>query len=347
MSKHRLARTLVALSAALALLVSGIAAVSAAAPQSHLAPMTRDAAVIRAKKVVLPETSIAGPGLFSIVGSFEGVPFNRTVITWTGTDVAHHVNVMTSKDGFSYSNKRILPETSPFRPAVVALSDPAGGIVSVAWTGTDAAHHLNVMWDVYGTRRKVTLADTSIAGPALRFFNGNLYLSWTGTDANHSLNVMSLSLGSLKILFKTVLPQFSSNAGPNLADGHNNSGVVLLWTTRSNHLNLGTSTDGRHFANPLGSGLVQLSTDAPDYLFFHSEGGPEDWLVWTGTDSAHHLNMQWTTHFPQWPDPARTKTVLVDLGAAGPQIEFAPGRLVAWTGTDAAHHLNVAQFENF
>jgi hypothetical protein len=110
-------------------------------------------------------------------------------------------------------------------------------------------------------------------------------------------------------------------------------------------LNLATSTDNVHFTSALGGGLPQTSAAAPQFLqdISNSSSGC---IAWTGTDAAHHLNVQCTTQFPQFPNPAQTKTVLLEtaLGAPGvsPFATSSPGE-IAWTGTDPAHHLNVAQ----
>ena len=72
------------------------------------------------------------------------------------------------------------------RPAVVYVAGPLTSTV-VAWTGTDAAHTLNVIWDAYGSPHKLTLwGETSIGAPALIYFSGNLLLAWTGADTSRA-----------------------------------------------------------------------------------------------------------------------------------------------------------------
>jgi hypothetical protein len=300
------------------------------------------------------ETSIDGPALASFLDNFEGIGF-VTIIGWTGTDAQHHLNLIRSSDGPAngvthFKEKLTLKETSFVRPAVIYLG---GGlaITVVAWTGTDAAHTLNVIWDAYGTPQKLTLrGETSIGAPALIYFNNSLMLAWTGTDARHSLNILPIGVAEPKVGTKTVLSQFSSLSGPTLSTFSNatSSRLVLNWTTSDQHLNQAYSTDGTHFTASLGAGgLPQLSAAAPSSQYHQSEGGPEYWIGWTGTNAAHSLNLQWTSHFPQWSDPVSTKTVLSDSAFAGPQIAFNDGYLIAWTGTDAQHTLNLAEFQGF
>ena len=303
-------------------------------------------------KVTLNESSIDGPALSSILDNFEGIHFN-TVIGWTGTDALHHLNLISSTDDpanglVHFGNKIILHETSSVRPAVQVTGGGLGFTV-VAWTGTDPAHTLNVL-EVYSTGtvlRKLTLwGETSIAAPALITWESGFALAWTGTDANHSLNVLPLSV-DLRPGVKTVLPQFSSMAGPNLSVFSTATTLLVLsWTTKMGHLNQASSTDGVHFTSALGpGGTPQLSTNSPSSFFHQSEGAPSAWMSWTGTDTAHHVNLQWSTHWPQWPDPAATKTVLGETALGGSQIAFNDGFVLAWTGTDSLHHLNVAEFE--
>jgi hypothetical protein len=327
-----------------------VASVSAASSASH-APQ----AVTLSHKVTLwGETSIDGPALASFFDNFEGLG-SVTIIGWTGTDTQHHLNLIRSSDGPAngvthFKDKLILKDTSFVRPAVVYVPGPLE-VTVVAWTGTDAAHTLNVIWDAYGTPQKLTLrGETSIGAPALTYFNGDLILAWTGTDAHHSLNILPIGVAGPHIGTKTVLSQFSSPSGPTLSTFSNatSSRLVLNWTTSGQHLNQAYSTDGTRFTASLGAtGLPELSAAAPSSQYHQSEGGPEYWMGWTGTNAAHSLNLQWTAHFPQWPDPASTKTVLSDSAFGAPQIAFNDGYLIAWTGTDAQHTLNLAMFEGF
>jgi hypothetical protein len=328
---------------ALCIAVSFMGLAGALPVQATSHPPVMPAAVSITRKVVLDETSVTAPGFFSYVNQSS----SGTVIAWAGTESAHRLKVMTSTDGLHYTNKITLRENSIDRPDVTRLPPAAGGVVVLAWRGTDAAHRLNVLFDVYGSQKKLTLDETSFVTPAITAYQGNLLLAWTGTDANHSLNVLPISLSSLMPGTKTTLRQFSTIAGPNLTVINNvaTSTLVLSWTTTTGRLNQATSTDSVHFATALGIGLPQTSLSSPDMLFFQTESGPEHWLTWTGTDSVHHLSVQWTTHFPRWPDPARTKTILPEAAVGEPGLGFGAGLLIAWTGADRAHHLNVARLQ--
>ena len=309
---------------------------TAAAMPAHAAPRSpaARAAVTETFKVILPETSIAGPG------------FDGQAIAWTGTDAAHHVNLRVGTNGVNFPTKTTLPETSPFGPSLapVPVKNPLPN--AVAWTGTDANHSLNVQIIPGGT--KLTLHESSSAAPALDFATGGagaLLLAWTGTDANHSLNTLLLTLApDGKHLIpgaKTVLRQFSSDAGPSLlgnAFTHNDE-FILGWSVRGTQ-QLNFTTD--FSTSAAGSGLPETSATAPQFVV---QGTVGMCMSWTGTDAANHLNVQCTTQFPQFPDPALTKTVLPEtaLGIPGMSIGGGPSFAeIAWTGTDPAQHLNVA-----
>jgi hypothetical protein len=325
MRLHHLPTIVLALLTALVLAIAGIAPTRAvASPAQHAV-----ATVTEGTKVILPETSIDGPG------------FLNSVIAWTGMDAAHHLNIRTGNDGLHLTNKTILPETSPFAPAVTFLpSEGSVVLFDLAWTGTDAAHSLNVELLSIGSTtvaNKMILAETSIGAPAI-IFNGNEWLAWTGTDPNHSLNVMLLS--GAHNGRKTVLSQFSSDAGPSLSTIGSNE-LVLGWSARgTQQLNLAESTDGVHFTSALGAGLPETSATAPQFI--QPDGSGSGCIAWTGADAANHLNVQCTTQFPQFPDPAHTKTELSETALGAPGFL---GNLIAWTGTDAAHHLSVAQLQ--
>jgi hypothetical protein len=287
-------------------------------------------------RVTLPDSSIDGPALDSVG--------NETVLAWTGVDTTHHLNVETSTDGLHYGHKLTLNETSPFRPDVALSSQ--GGPVSVAWTGSDPHHSLNVLFDVYSSHPvKLTLTnENSFTAPALG--NGPcLCLAWTGTDASHSLNVLQLLVvdGQFSVGTKVTLSQDSSDAGPHLRRG---SATVmdLLWSARgTQQLRIAAAT--HEDALEPGSAVDgQTSAAAPDaYLLGPFFGqGSQQWIGWTGTDPAHHLNL-----FPIQGSPAPSVTTLADRAIGGPALSFNTAlneNLLAWTGTDAAHHLNVAGF---
>jgi hypothetical protein len=295
-------------------------------------------------KVVLPELSIDGPALYTSkpIPNQPGTGLNA-VIAWTGTD--HHLNLMTSSDGIHYSGKITLAETSSARPAVTA---GWAGAIAIAWTGTDANHSLNVMYDVRSAHpTKVTLwHESSFTAPALVPSGDGVLLAWSGDDRNHSLNVQSLHVPDLKLGQKTTMWQNHTIASPDLTADLANNNLILSWAQPSSgRIAFATSSNGMTWSAPMT--INEWSGSAPSMMGIVGKGStPGHWLAWTGTgtDTAHHVNVQYTTNFPNWP-AADTKAVLGETTLGGPQVGYVGGDqqvLVAWTGTDPTHHLNVA-----
>jgi hypothetical protein len=296
--------------------------------------------------VTLPETSLDGASLWT---SFTGTM--RAVIAWTGTDAQHHLNYMTSTDGLHYTNKHTLPYTSPWRPAVVfnasARGEPYGNII-MAWTSTSAPHALQVAYiqtpELQVVRTFTLGEDTTFTAPSITVLNDTVSIAFAGNDANHSLNIRTIDRGGF-IGPKVVLRQFSSISRPDLSYDWATDSFLLAWTGGNQRLAFAEShLDINHFVTPPNNGLVEWSAWAPSMRGLHAVNMPVHWLAWTGIDTAHHLNVQYTESFPNWTN-VNSKTTLGETSIAGPQLGYVGvgGQvLVTWTGTDQQHHLNVA-----
>lgn len=178
------------------------------------------------------ETSPSGPGL-----AFGD---NKLFLAWTGTDQNHSLNVISSSDGITFSNKVTLGETSGAGPALVFLNR-----LYLLWRGTDQNHSLNIMQSTDGVNftNKITLSDSSDFHPGLNVgINGSFYLPWTGRDTSHSLNIL-----------------------------HN--------------VEFSTSPTNLKFKQTFSESSVAGLTVAP------LEDGHELFMAWTGGDSLHHLNV--------------------------------------------------------
>lgn len=293
-------------------------------------------------KVTLADTSIAAPAFWSVTSG----PV-RGVLAWTGTDAAHHLNVMTSSIGTTYGHKIVLPETSNMAPAVVRM--PNGAVV-IAWTGMDGGRTLNVLYDVYGAHpQKLTLwGEASGANPALAVFKGNLLLAWTGLDSGHRPNVLTILTGTtLQAGIKTTLWQYSAASAPGLSLDPNGQQLILSWATVSpaNRVSFALSQDGTRWSTPPVSPLAETTYSAPNMIGIAASAMPLHYLAWTGTDSARSVNVQYSESFPGWTNPTVTKAILPETALDAPALGFIGGSnlmLLTWTGTDPTHHLNVA-----
>lgn len=325
----------------LAVLGVALALFGSLTPMQAASPATVFGPPSEVSKVTLGDTGIDGPALWtSPTGS------TRAVIAWTGTDARHRLNYMTSSNGLSFTNKHILNESSPFRPAIVAVSSDVNPTVELAWTGDDAAHHINLLSGVPGLGfEKVTLPDTSFTAPSLALNGGVVYVAWAGTDANHSLNVVPVVWrGGLSVGAKVTLSQFSSISRPNIAFDPTGNQLILSYTSPSGRINFATSPDGVHWTVPSSSPLAEWSDVSPTMVGFATNNMPRYFVAWRGVDPAHSLNVQYTESFPRWPLDS-SKGTLHETSFGGPTLGFVGvyrQALVAWTGTDVAHHLNVA-----
>jgi Sporulation and spore germination len=310
-------------------------------------------------KMVLPETSIDGPALWT--AQDVGIGGMLSVLGWTGRDPQHHVNVMYTVGCcdmlglFHFVGKRVLPETSIARPAVFRMSESSGGAVVVAWTGTDPLHRLNILYDVYGSHpQKLTLNEESPYGPAITSFNGNLMLAWSGTDAAHHLNVIPIKLGSgLRVGTKTTLWSYGSIAGPGLiTDVQDNQNQLLLtWTSRDSAqaIYYSGSRNGTSWSKPITPDTPAHSNAGPSILAITIQRAlqiPRHYWAWTSKDNSYALNVEYTLMYPQWGIASYGRSTLSEACLNGPVLGFTGGAnsiWVAWTGTDPQHHLNVAE----
>jgi beta-N-acetylhexosaminidase len=341
---RRLGISLLALSA---LLLAVVAAIPA-----HAAPRVAASPPAEGSKVILGETSVDGPALWTANPS-GGKPSLLSVLAWTGTDPAHSLNILRSGDGLHYSQKFTFAESSDTRPAVAAQS--ASGTIVLAWTGTDPNHLLNLLCQgsacgsgASGEKKFTFSGDNSFASPALVPFGNGFLLAWAGTDPNHALNILPFSLtpsgSGFTLGRKTILGQFHSGAQPSLALNPQNNQLLLTWsaTNPAEQIAFATSGDGVSWSG--AQTLDEWSAAAPEGFAVAASGMPAYWLTWTGTDPAHSVNVRFTQSFPQWPLD-NNKTTLDETALGGSALGYVGNvgqTLLAWTGTDPAHHLNLA-----
>ncbi|NVK78978.1 hypothetical protein [Streptomyces morookaense] len=160
-------------------------------------------------KVVLGDTSDAGPALVSLNGTLY--------LAWRGSGNTQ-LNLMFSLDnGATFQGKTVFDDTSPHAPALVAHGDE----LFMAWTG-EGGGNLNIAqvaffadtqggFGIQGLENKVVLGDTSDEGPALASFDGVLFLGWRGSG-NTQLNLMFSQDNGATFEGKTVFDDTSPHA---------------------------------------------------------------------------------------------------------------------------------------
>ncbi len=224
------------------------------------------------------------------------------------------------------TRKVTLADTSRHTPALAVLNQT----MAIAWTGTDAPSHLNVMTspDGYHFANKVILNETSFDGPGLAAGGGHLFIAWVGTDPAHHLNVMASADGR-NFGAKTTLGDTAA-FGPALA--FMNGKLFLAWvgTDGGHHLNVMSSTDGVHWGGKVTLG--EASDSQPGLCV----AGGVLFLIWQGTDSGSHLNLVQSTDGTNWTN----KITLDDSSDQAPAAVQGHQLVLAWTGRDARHSLN-------
>lgn len=176
-----------------------------------------------------PDTFQVIKGSTNTIGTAEQQTINSggyVFTSWSDAGAASHDVVVNADTSYSATFTRVpvkaskvtLSNESPNAPGLWTAGQqppPAGQPDAViAWRGTDASHRINIMYDAYGTRKKVTLSETSASNPSLVFFNGQVWLAWTGTGSTHTLNVMSMGTQGLVCGTKVTLSQYGRRACP-------------------------------------------------------------------------------------------------------------------------------------
>ena len=300
------------------------------------------------QKMTLGETSISGPSLWARTKlSVANTWLPADLLAWAGTDPFHSINILISANGLVYDNKSTLNEYTISTPAIIdvdAMNQPGDAWI-LAWTGIDANHSLNILYDVNGERLKLTLPESSSSAPSLMQFGGQIWIAWADTSPQHFLHVQPLGPKGLTPGASITLP-YSSLGAPMLVNDDTNHQLLLSWTDTGHssylpkalpYINIVASNDGAQWHTVLPAPAPQLSNAGPSLLA--ALNSTYAWS-WTGIDPLHSLNLATTTTVNNWPAPITTFDEQSfgnpALGLSGTNI------IVGWTGADPAHHLNIA-----
>ncbi|HET9110624.1 MAG TPA: hypothetical protein VFN78_07360 [Ktedonobacterales bacterium] len=256
-------------------------------------------------------------------------------------------------------SKITLSETSIDGPALwtnAPLGEPGAGAYSlIAWTGADAARHVNVMrfsmsGNTVSFTDKAILPETSIARPALtaqpsQIHPAYYFVAWTGTNGAHSLNVICDGCATNRV--KLTLRNETSFAAPALAmfsgklmlawagDDANHSLNLLPISITDGRLVPGVKTTLRAFNSGSGPALVSQPN--------HPTG---EWLLLTWQDRTSHrirtaLSTTGTTWsaadqvtYTEWSRTTPDLFMYVSLDGVGQSY-------LGWTGTDEVRSINL------
>ena len=247
-------------------------------------------------KVTFAENSATRPAVAA-----QGTP-TTVVLAWTGTNSVHSLNLLCRGPacgaGYSGERKLILSDTSVASPSLTNYS--AGFLL--AWTGTDAAHSLNVMpfnltttgsGFQLGTKR-ILRQFSSVADPSLAVNprNNQLLLSWSA----------SAPLGQLMFATSADGVGWSGAQALNESSRSAPHGFAVSSTNMPGYWMTWTGTDLAHSVNvrytqsfpqwPAGANMTTFSDTAlgGTVLGYVGETGLSV-LAWTGTDALHHMNI--------------------------------------------------------
>jgi hypothetical protein len=245
-----------------------------------------------------------GIGEFSHHGPALSVFNDRLCIAWTGTDKNSLLNVKSSQDGWTFtstSKAQVPGEASAHGPALAVFNNR----LFMAWTGVDQQHSLNIISSADGVTfppsNKQPLGQSSVAGPSLTITpaywdsgirNEKLIITWTGPD--HGMNIAGSDDGAHFDFSDTRIPSQTSNDRPVIIPWTSSSGVGVmnLWFTgtdsRLNQMASLHGPKGSQFEGPAtyddtsvaGPSLIPTGLDLTGFL------------AWSGTDSAHHVNVK-------------------------------------------------------
>jgi hypothetical protein len=255
--------------------------------------------------------------------------------------------------------KVILDDTSIDGPAIVTTYAPA---TALAWTGTDANHHLNIMTSSDGLHygNKYILPELSLWRPAIAFIDsgrgtpyGTIVLAWTGTDADHTLNVEFIKTPDFTVTRKVTLWGETSFTAPALAtiNGDINSDIYLSWagtdsahTVNVMHLTSNSDTTDKH--TQWGWSTVSR----PNLSTNPTSTGTGLLLSWTGTN--HHIYFANSADGVNWSVPGTSPlSLLTDWAPTmiGFNASALPTHWLAWAGngTSPTGNVNVQYSQNY
>lgn len=281
--------------------IRGVLAWTGTDSARHLNVMTTTIGTAFYNKVTLAETSIARPAV-------TRAPGGQVAVAWVGTDSAHTLNILYGVYGAPVK-LTLSGETSNYSPALVAVN---ANTLLLAWTGTNAGRSLNVLTISTGAvltkgTKTVLSAWSSLAGPSLSYepSRTEYLLSWSATSpANHI--AISSSADAKTWSGATVLAE-TSYASPSVL------GIVGNYYGMPPHYVAWTGTDTARSLNfqytrafpawpdPATTKVTLNETayQGPALGFISGPGLIE--AAWTGTDTAHHLNVAVLT--PMSPSP--------------------------------------------
>jgi hypothetical protein len=228
------------------------------------------------------ETTFGAPALAEHAG--------RLIIAWTGEDGGHHLNVMASSDGITWTDKRTLwTDFSNSGPSLVSYL----GRLYLAYTGTDS--HIYLLSSENGVDfdpgSRIRLSQTAYDSPAITARitqNGapEFFLAWTG--GGNKINYLECEGRDFGYL-NTSTPGFgdTSPTGPVLASSFID--IVLLYRGYAgDHLYALGAGEGTIHLDPHRTVFADTSGFRPAIARTNNAAA---WVAWTGQDGNQSVNV--------------------------------------------------------
>ncbi len=281
------------------------------------------------------------------------------------------VNRDNPSDAWSFERLLVLENDTTMQQPALAEFD---GKLWLAWTGTDAAHRLNLLPITVSPtnhlsadlQNKIIFNWTAAGGPSLavrqvmvnKQVQQRLYLTFC---AGGGLGAAAPS-GELNFAYSTdgrswpesqhvVWNQYHSLLSPSLTEVPIGAGLpteppdlFVAFTGTDHRLYLLGPTDHAHLSGLkyIGDNDPETSDYAPAIGAYNNAGTWALFYVWTGSGSNRHLYYQDGLGFST--QSANYHSAYSETSAFAPAVlGIAEHRYVAWAGTDAAHRLNVAE----
>jgi hypothetical protein len=235
--------------------------------------------------------------------------------------------------------------TGSGRPGVAVV----GSTLYLAWTGsTDRAggKALNFGLSTNGgtTITKLTNNESSLLneGPALNSVGTGVYMAWTGSDSAHTLTMDYFN--GTTFTCKTVFTGVTSPHSPALASDPGTGAQYLAWTDNSGFLNLATVNSDtcattQHMTLSNRTTVSATSVAGPALVYDTSGTGQGLVVAWSGTDSAHSVNIGSYTGATQLNDQSVVAPSPVAASIAAPGLASVPSDLyVGFQGIDGKYY---------
>lgn len=275
--------------------------------------------------------------MFNTMTTVKGTIKGRTLLLWRG---AFALLIALLASGFAGAGTGVAHASTLKVSSQQADATPAVASGALAWTGTNAAHNLNIMaydnyGSVFGPAHVLTETTPAGSGPSLASWNNNLYIAWRGND--NRLNVGRYNPANpAHLIDKVTLNERSTNA-PSI--GGQSTRLYLGWRGTDGHLNIITSADGSHFGSKVTFPISIRTSPTLNGTGFGL------FVAWEDMSASSHIVIG--TYYYAQPHPRNLVAITTTATSELPvSLASSSGRVIsvatAWRTTNDAHiHMGI------